>query len=41
MNGVMEEAISGQRVVKAFGRNESVVEAFRARNMALLPFVAR
>ena len=35
MNGVMEEAISGQRVVKAFGRNESVTDAFRARNDAV------
>ncbi|MCW5842489.1 MAG: ABC transporter ATP-binding protein [Caldilinea sp.] len=35
MNGVMEEAISGQRVVKAFGRNESVIAAFRARNDAV------
>lgn len=32
LNGVMEEAISGQRVVKAFRRNESVIEAFREHN---------
>jgi len=32
LNGVMEESISGQRVVKAFRRNESVIEAFRASN---------
>jgi ATP-binding cassette subfamily B multidrug efflux pump len=32
MNGVMEEAISGQKVVKAFRRNESVIAAFRERN---------
>jgi ATP-binding cassette subfamily B protein len=32
MNGVMEEAISGQKVVKAFRRNESVIEAFRKSN---------
>ncbi|HEY3291115.1 MAG TPA: ABC transporter ATP-binding protein [Anaerolineae bacterium] len=32
LNGVMEEAISGQKVVKAFRRNESVIEAFRASN---------
>jgi ATP-binding cassette subfamily B protein len=32
LNGVMEEAISGQRVVKAFRRNESVIEAFRKHN---------
>ena len=28
----MEEAISGQKVVKAFRRNESVIEAFREHN---------
>lgn len=32
LNGVMEEAISGQRVVKAFRRNESVIEQFREHN---------
>jgi ATP-binding cassette subfamily B protein len=32
LNGVMEEAISGQRVVKAFRRNESVVARFRQSN---------
>ncbi len=32
LNGVMEEAISGQRVVKAFRRNESVIEQFRKHN---------
>jgi ATP-binding cassette subfamily B protein len=32
LNGVMEEAISGQKVVKAFRRNESVVETFRRSN---------
>ena len=32
LNGVMEESISGQRVVKAFRRNESAVEAFRKHN---------
>jgi ATP-binding cassette, subfamily B, multidrug efflux pump len=35
MNGVMEEAISGQKVVKAFRRNESVVDAFREHNQAV------
>jgi ATP-binding cassette subfamily B protein len=30
--GVTEEAISGQKVVKAFRRNESVIESFRQRN---------
>ena len=32
LNGVMEEAISGEKVVKAFRRNESVIEAFRKSN---------
>ncbi len=32
LNGVMEEAISGARVVKAFRRNDSVVAAFRQHN---------
>jgi ATP-binding cassette subfamily B multidrug efflux pump len=32
LNGVMEEAISGQRVVKAFRRNEAVIENFRLHN---------
>jgi len=32
LNGVMEESISGQKVVKAFRRNESVINAFRAAN---------
>ncbi len=35
MNGVMEEAISGQKVVKAFRRNESAIEAFHQRNQAV------
>jgi len=35
MNSVMEEAISGQKVIKAFRRNESVIEAFRERNQAV------
>ena len=35
LNGVMEEAISGQKVVKAFGRNESSIEAFRRSNQAV------
>jgi ATP-binding cassette subfamily B multidrug efflux pump len=35
MNGVMEEAISGQKVIKAFRRNDSVVAAFRERNQAV------
>ncbi len=32
LNGVMEESISGQKVVKAFRRNDHVIEAFRKRN---------
>ena len=32
LNGVMEEAISGQKVVKAFRRNESVLAAFQQSN---------
>lgn len=32
INGVMEESISGQRVVKAFRRGESFIERFRASN---------
>jgi ATP-binding cassette subfamily B multidrug efflux pump len=32
LNGVMEEAISGEKVVKAFRRNDSVLEAFRQSN---------
>jgi ATP-binding cassette subfamily B multidrug efflux pump len=35
MNGVIEEAISGQKVVKAFRRNQSVIDAFRERNQAV------
>lgn len=32
INGVMEESISGQRVVKAFRRSETSIERFRASN---------
>ncbi len=32
LNSVMEEAISGQKVVKAFRRNDSVIETFRQHN---------
>jgi ATP-binding cassette subfamily B protein len=35
LNGVAEEAISGQKVIKAFRRNESVIEAFRKQNQAV------
>ncbi|MBU4370948.1 MAG: ABC transporter ATP-binding protein/permease [Proteobacteria bacterium] len=32
LNGVMEEAISGQKVVRAFRRNESAIDLFRRSN---------
>ena len=35
LNGVMEESISGQRVVKAFRRNDTVIDAFRHHNEAV------
>lgn len=35
LNGVMEEAISGLRVIKAFRRNESVLHSFRQNNQAV------
>jgi len=35
INGVMEESISGQRVVKAFRRSETAIERFRASNEKL------
>ncbi len=35
LNGVMEEAISGQRVVKAFRRSDSAIAAFREHNQAV------
>jgi ATP-binding cassette subfamily B protein len=34
LNAVMEEAISGQRVIQAFRRNDSVLNAFRKGNQA-------
>jgi ATP-binding cassette, subfamily B, multidrug efflux pump len=34
-NAVMEESISGEKVIKAFRRNDSVVETFRERNQAV------
>src|SRR5438270_6580704 len=34
-NAVMEEAISGQKVVKAFRRNDTVLAAFREQNDAV------
>jgi ATP-binding cassette subfamily B multidrug efflux pump len=35
LNAAAEEAISGQRVIAAFRRNESVIEDFRAKNRAV------
>ncbi len=35
LNAVEEEAISGEKVIKAFRRNESVVENFRQKNEAV------
>ena len=35
LNDVAEEAIAGQRVIKAFRRNDAVIEAFRIRNRAV------
>ncbi|MBN1226137.1 MAG: ABC transporter ATP-binding protein, partial [Deltaproteobacteria bacterium] len=32
LNGVMEESISGQKVIKSFRRNESVINTFRQHN---------
>ncbi len=34
-NSVMEELISGEKVIKAFRRNDSVLENFRERNQAV------
>ena len=35
LNGTMEESISGQRVIKAFRRNEAALNAFRKDNQAV------
>ena len=35
LNSVTEESISGQKVVKAFRRNDSVLKAFREQNQAV------
>jgi ATP-binding cassette, subfamily B, multidrug efflux pump len=35
LNGVAEEAISGQRVIKAFRRDDSTIAAFRQKNEAV------
>lgn len=32
LNGIMEESISGQKVIKAFGQNDSVVQQFEESN---------
>src|SRR4030066_1240944 len=34
-NAVMEESISGEKVIKAFRRNQSVIDQFRQRNQAV------
>ncbi len=35
LNAVMEESISGQKVIKAFRRNDAVIETFREHNQAV------
>lgn len=35
LNSVAEEAIAGQKTIKAFRRNDSMIEAFRVRNEAV------
>ena len=35
LNSITEEAISGQKVIKAFRRNQTVLEAFRVQNDAV------
>jgi len=35
LNGTMEEAISGQRVIKAFRRNQTIIDTFRQHNQAV------
>jgi len=35
MNAVMEESISGEKVIKAFRRNQSVIDQFRQRNQSV------
>lgn len=35
LNGVMEESISGQRIIKAFRRNDMAIDAFRKENEAV------
>ena len=35
LNGVMEESISGARVIKAFRRNETIISSFKEHNQAV------
>lgn len=35
LNAIMEEAISGQKVVQAFRRNDTVIETFREQNQSV------
>jgi ATP-binding cassette subfamily B protein len=35
LNNIAEESISGQKVIKAFRRNDTVISAFRERNQAV------
>jgi ATP-binding cassette, subfamily B, multidrug efflux pump len=35
LNAAAQESLSGQRVIKAFGRGDSALEAFRSRNRAV------
>lgn len=35
LNGIIEETITGQRVVKAYGRERAVIDAFEVANQAL------
>jgi ATP-binding cassette, subfamily B, multidrug efflux pump len=41
LNGVMEEAISGQRVMKAFQRHQSAAESFRTHNQQVFQSAVR
>lgn len=41
LNAVAEEAIAGQKVIKAFRRGDTVLEAFRARNRAVYASAVR
>ncbi len=35
LNSVAEEAVSGQKVIKAFRRNATIIESFRSKNQAV------